>query len=492
MRRPDLSRRSLARADVQTAWITSAALLLAVFIPGMFLYAYAATESLEEIDRWFDFVLQVVVREVEERGPAAISLEDVRGRLPNVNAAVRVRAPNGDLLYERGVWPDPKNEVQALSHRVEEKKRNLGSVRLLRRNHWIVGERNAASGARVELALPLRHFASETLEIRRRVVVATTIAAAVILLIGYATTMRAFSPLRRATARLREVDTGSLGVRLPSRRTGDPIDLHAETLNSVLERIDAGFARLRSFSSDVAHELRTPLNRISTVSEVALLAGGERELRGALEAIHGTTEQLGRVVQALLLLAEIDDRRFALRPQRIEVSHGSGSMSRRTRRRSRRRVSSSRSRERESRSTAIVCSSTGSSRTCSTTRSLTRPRTAASRSTPLGAATASRSASTMRVPESRRPIASGSSIVSRVSQASPRRVTGSASRSRAQSRSCTAARCACRDLRSAARASSSGCHTMERVPPPGARLSESRFASERRRLRGAGAGATPP
>jgi hypothetical protein len=50
-------------------------------------------------------------------------------------------------------------------------------------------------------------------------------------------------PLRRATAQLREVDTGSLGVRLPSRGTGDPIDLHAETLNSVLARIDAGFAR---------------------------------------------------------------------------------------------------------------------------------------------------------------------------------------------------------------------------------------------------------
>jgi signal transduction histidine kinase len=319
MRLPELSRRSFARADVQTVWITSAALLLAVFIPGMFLYAYAATETLEEIDGWFEFVLQGVVREVEERGPAAISLEDARGRLPNFDAAVRVRAPDGELLYERGVWPDPENEVRALSHRDDGARRNLGSVRLLRVAHWIVGEDTAASGARVELALPLRHFASETMEIRRRVVAATAIAAAAILLIGYATTMRAFSPLRRATAQLREVDTGSLGVRLPSRGTGDPIDLHAETLNSVLARIDAGFARLRAFSSDVAHELRTPLNRISTVSEVALLAGGERDLRGALEAVHGTTEQLGRVVQALLLLAEIDDRRFALRPQRIEV-----------------------------------------------------------------------------------------------------------------------------------------------------------------------------
>ena len=132
------------------------------------------------------------------------------------------------------------------------------------------------------------------------------------LLIGLGTTLRAFTPLRRATTQLRDVDTGSLGVRLPSRGTGDPIDLHAETLNRVLERIDAGFAQLRAFSSDVAHELRTPLNRISNVSEVALLEGGEPELRAALEAVHGTTEELARMVQALLLLAEIDERRLAL------------------------------------------------------------------------------------------------------------------------------------------------------------------------------------
>src|SRR5262245_17035922 len=96
-------RRSLARSDVQTACITSAALLLAVFIPGMFLYAHAATESLEEIDRWFEFVLQVVVREVDEHGAATIAVEDVRGFLPNLDAAVRVRAANGELLAERGI-----------------------------------------------------------------------------------------------------------------------------------------------------------------------------------------------------------------------------------------------------------------------------------------------------------------------------------------------------------------------------------------------------
>jgi signal transduction histidine kinase len=53
---------------------------------------------------------------------------------------------------------------------------------------------------------------------------------------------------------------------------------------------------------------------------VALLKGGESELRAALEAVNATTEELSRMVQALLLLAEIDERRFALQPSRIELS----------------------------------------------------------------------------------------------------------------------------------------------------------------------------
>jgi signal transduction histidine kinase len=319
MRLLERVRRSFARADVRTGSIISAALLFAAIVPGLLLYAYATEESLEEVDRWFEFALDVLVREVDDRGADHLVLEDVRGRLANPGAAVRIRAPSGDLLYERGRWPDREREIRARVHGVNRVKRNLASAWLVQPENWIVGERVAASGARVELALPLYRFASDNEKVRRRFVVGAALSTVTVLLIGLATAIRAFAPLRRSTELLRGVGTGSLGVRLPSRGTGDPIDRHAETLNSVLARIDAGFARLRAFSSDVAHELRTPLNRISTVSEVALLAGGERELRAALEAVHGSTEQLARVVQALLLLAEIDDRRFALRPQRIEV-----------------------------------------------------------------------------------------------------------------------------------------------------------------------------
>jgi signal transduction histidine kinase len=320
MRPRELWQRSLARADLQTAWITSAALLLAVFIPGMALYAYAAEESLEQFDSWFEFTLQVVVHEAAEAEKGAGPWSDIEHSLPSPDAAIRVSVPGGEVLYAVGSWPESAREIRARLRSSTVPKRNLAAAWLLRHSKWMVGERATSSGALVEMALPMRNFSSVNAKIRARIAAGAAISAFVVLVIGLGTTLRAFAPLRRATALLRDVGTGSLGVRLPSRGTGDPIDRQAETLNAVLARIDAGFARLRSFSSDAAHELRTPLNRISNVTEVALLKGGEADLRAALEAVHGTTEELARMVQALLLLAEIDERRLALRLGKIELA----------------------------------------------------------------------------------------------------------------------------------------------------------------------------
>jgi signal transduction histidine kinase len=317
MRLSERLRRWSSRSDVKTASITSAALALSVLVPGMWLYGHLASESMREVDRWFEFVLDVAVREFEENGPDALVREGLRARLRE--ASVRVRSPSGELLVARGAWPDPEREILSRSSRADRRKHGMESAWLLRSRNWLVGKRETATGAVVEVALPLRHFAAESDEVFFEIALMALIAAAAVLPIAFVTTLHAFAPLRRATAQLREVDTGSLGVRLPSRGTGDPIDLHAETLNSVLARIDAGFARLRSFSSDAAHELRTPLNRITNVSEVALMEGGEKDLRSALEAVQRTTEDLTRTVHALLLLAEIDDRRFALQRRAIDL-----------------------------------------------------------------------------------------------------------------------------------------------------------------------------
>ncbi len=63
--------------------------------------------------------------------------------------------------------------------------------------------------------------------------------------------------------------------------------------------------RLRAISSDVAHELRTPLNRIAAVADLAA-AESDTDALAALDTIQTTIRELTRMVDALLLMSELD------------------------------------------------------------------------------------------------------------------------------------------------------------------------------------------
>jgi signal transduction histidine kinase len=309
------ARRALARTDVRAAVTIAGVLMLTLGVQGLALYAYVASEYVEEAERWLYYALG----ELEPPVAAAVPLERaVRERLaglPGSPVAVRLRDPSGAVIQSWGRWPDGSRQLAARRHHAHHR----FAARLASRDDVLVGESELASGDRIELALPLRHFVHETDEVGRRLLWAGLLSGALALAVGLWASLHAFAPLRGATALLRDLDARSLGRRLPTRSTGDPVDEHAETLNEVLTEIDTAFGRLRAFSSDVAHELRTPLNRIGNVVDVALLSGDERELRASIETIRDSTQEMARMTQSLLLLAEIDDRRLSLRREAIDV-----------------------------------------------------------------------------------------------------------------------------------------------------------------------------
>ena len=82
--------------------------------------------------------------------------------------------------------------------------------------------------------------------------------------------------------------------------------------------LGASFRRLRDFIRHVAHELRTPLNRIATSADVALLEKSAEGLRETLENAGRSATNLGRLVQSLLWIAEIEDDRLVVNRVAIE------------------------------------------------------------------------------------------------------------------------------------------------------------------------------
>src|SRR6185437_12313311 len=115
---------------------------------------------------------------------------------------------------------------------------------------------------------------------------------------------------RRAAA----VSAETPGRRLPVPQTGDELQRLGETLNEMLDRLEAALERERGFVADAGHELRTPLALLRTELELALRqARTADELRAAVRWSSYEADRLSQLAEDLLLIARTDRGRLSLR-----------------------------------------------------------------------------------------------------------------------------------------------------------------------------------
>jgi heavy metal sensor kinase len=135
--------------------------------------------------------------------------------------------------------------------------------------------------------------------------------------IGYLVAGAALRPVEAMRRRAADITSDSPERRLPLPRAHDEIHRLGETLNEMLDRLDAGLARERRFVADASHELRTPLASLRTELElVARRPRSHEELESALHSAGEEVERLVRLAEDLLVLARADDGQLRLRVER--------------------------------------------------------------------------------------------------------------------------------------------------------------------------------
>jgi len=123
--------------------------------------------------------------------------------------------------------------------------------------------------------------------------------------------------MRPAVATALGIAGGDLTHRVPLSGQGDEFDRLGSTMNDMLDRIASLMAGLRGVSDAIAHDLRTPIARARAKLEESLnTAAGEAELRAAMEEGIADLDNITRVFQALLRIAEAEAgaRRAAFAP----------------------------------------------------------------------------------------------------------------------------------------------------------------------------------
>jgi len=145
----------------------------------------------------------------------------------------------------------------------------------------------AAIAAALALGLPL---------------LAAVVGGATFLFVGR--TLRPVEAMRRQAAL---ITSSNLHERLPVPPAGDEVAALAETMNTMLDRIEAASAAQKRFVGDASHELRSPLATVQANADLLARASLPETAARSVGRISAESARMARLVEDLLLLARFDD-----------------------------------------------------------------------------------------------------------------------------------------------------------------------------------------
>ncbi|MDY0262170.1 heavy metal sensor histidine kinase [Syntrophotalea acetylenica] len=142
-------------------------------------------------------------------------------------------------------------------------------------------------------------------ELRTTMLVFSPLVLLTVAMMGWFLAGRTLAPVENLTRAMRRINVDNLSHRLPVRSSGDELTLLSTSFNSMLERLEESFRKIKQFSGDASHELRTPLTILRGETEVALRwAKTPEDFRKVLKSGMEEIDRMSRIIEDLLLLAK--------------------------------------------------------------------------------------------------------------------------------------------------------------------------------------------
>jgi signal transduction histidine kinase len=165
-------------------------------------------------------------------------------------------------------------------------------------SYWLVREQLERSARPLMLADTLAALKAEY-----ALALGGTLLLAIVL--GWVAAGRALAPVRTMTALARRVTQERLDERIALAGPEDELRELADTIDAMLDRLQAGMEGQRRFVANASHELRTPLTVIRAEAEAALAdpSAGEPELRATARHVLAATCRMQALLDSLLVLA---------------------------------------------------------------------------------------------------------------------------------------------------------------------------------------------
>lgn len=130
---------------------------------------------------------------------------------------------------------------------------------------------------------------------------------------------RALRPVEAMRAEVAEISGGRLDRRVPVPGTGDEVARLGDTMNAMLDRLEAAARRQREFVADASHELQSPLAAFRAHLEVSLAHPAGTDWPAVARDLLADSDAMERVVGDLLYLARADATPPAPQPTLVDL-----------------------------------------------------------------------------------------------------------------------------------------------------------------------------
>ncbi|MEU3627225.1 two-component sensor histidine kinase [Amycolatopsis coloradensis] len=188
-------------------------------------------------------------------------------------------------------------------------RRTLGrDVEITETRVHVAGETSGDSKYRIFAAAVVDESGQAALDVvRMTLLVGVPVIALLIGVIAWLAVRRSLRPVEAIRSEVAEIGAHDLSRRVPAPDSGDEIAKLAETMNTMLTRLDTAVTRQSRFTSDASHELRTPLASLRTQLEVLLAHPDRLDWRDACENALLDITRLQDLVADLVLLGKLDN-----------------------------------------------------------------------------------------------------------------------------------------------------------------------------------------
>jgi heavy metal sensor kinase len=172
----------------------------------------------------------------------------------------------------------------------------------------------------IQIAKPLYEIEKTLTRLGLIIAVIIPLGVALSCFAGWFLAKRFLSPVERMIQQARKITAAYLKSRLPRTYTQDELDRLAETLNEMIDRLEASTRAVQEFSSNVSHEFKTPLAIIRGEIDLALRrARSQEDLQRTIGVISEEVNGLIRLVDDLMFLVRNDAKQLSLQKKNLAL-----------------------------------------------------------------------------------------------------------------------------------------------------------------------------